>query len=135
MFKFGKTSRTRLDTCDQDLVALMETAIADSPMDFSIVCGHRSRAEQDRACADGLSKTPWPTSKHNCIPSRAVDVVPLVNGAAAWHDKKAFADLAHHILAHAEALDINVRWGGDWDRDGEWKDERFLDMPHFELMG
>ena len=28
-----------------------------------------------------------------------------------------------------------VRWGGDWDGDGDWRDERFLDMPHYELVG
>ncbi len=26
------------------------------------------------------------------------------------------------------------RWGGDWDRDGQLKDHRFIDYPHFELV-
>jgi|688.fasta_scaffold222495_3 hypothetical protein len=25
------------------------------------------------------------------------------------------------------------RWGGDWDKDGDFKDERFLDGNHFEM--
>jgi peptidoglycan L-alanyl-D-glutamate endopeptidase CwlK len=27
-----------------------------------------------------------------------------------------------------------MRWGGDWDGDGDTKDERFFDGPHFELV-
>ncbi len=26
------------------------------------------------------------------------------------------------------------RWGGDWDRDGSYKDEKFLDGNHFEMQ-
>jgi hypothetical protein len=31
-------------------------------------------------------------------------------------------------------MGIAIRWGGDWDQDGFVADERFLDMPHFELI-
>ncbi len=27
-----------------------------------------------------------------------------------------------------------VRWGGDWDRDGDFNDETFKDLWHFELI-
>ena len=30
-------------------------------------------------------------------------------------------------------MDINLRWGGDWDQDTEVKDNRFDDLGHFEL--
>lgn len=25
-----------------------------------------------------------------------------------------------------------LRWGGDWDGDGDWRDERFTDFPHVQ---
>ncbi len=28
----------------------------------------------------------------------------------------------------------DMRWGGDWDRDTEVKDNVFQDYPHFELV-
>ena len=32
-------------------------------------------------------------------------------------------------------LNVNVRWGGDWDSDGETKDNRFDDLVHVEIKG
>ena len=31
------------------------------------------------------------------------------------------------------SLNTNNRWGGDWDKDGNFKDEKFLDGNHFEM--
>ena len=28
----------------------------------------------------------------------------------------------------------NVRWGGDWNMDNNFKDQKFNDLPHFELV-
>ena len=36
----------------------------------------------------------------------------------------AAARLAGYVLAVADELDIEVRWGGDWDGDGASRDER-----------
>lgn len=131
---FSTRSRERLSECHPDLQTVMFTAIENSPIDFGIVCGHRGKDEQDLACSQGKSKTPWPTSKHNATPSMAVDVFPVRDGKAVWDDKILFVGLAKHILNTANVLGVKVRWGGDWDADGDWKDEKFLDMPHFELM-
>lgn len=136
MPKFGLRSIARLNTCHPDLQRVLNAAIADGP-DFTILCGHRGAAEQAEACAKGLSKAPWPTSKHNALPSLAVDIAPY---PIDWNDYARFRALADHILAHAARLGIRLRWGGDWDgdgltaRDGD-KDERLIDLPHFELKG
>ncbi len=37
------------------------------------------------------------------------------------------------MLAAAHDLGIELRWGGDWDRDAEFDDQTFNDLPHFEL--
>lgn len=133
MPKFGNVSLTRLGTCDQRLRDICHETI--KFVDFTVVCGHRGEVAQTLACAHGLSKTPWPTSKHNSLPSRAVDVAPYKDGAILWRDKDAFQDLAKEMLAAAHKLDVKLRWGGDWDGDGDTLDEKFLDMPHFELVG
>jgi len=31
-------------------------------------------------------------------------------------------------------MDISIRWGGDWNMDTYVKDQRFNDLPHFELV-
>jgi peptidoglycan L-alanyl-D-glutamate endopeptidase CwlK len=131
-FSFGPTSLARLDTCDVRLQEVAKRALEDSPYDFGIACGHRGQAEQDECCAKGLSKTPWPTSKHNSTPSRAMDIYPFIDGKAAWNDIQAFKDVAHHILMTADRLGTRLRWGGDWNFNG-LQDEKFIDMPHFEL--
>lgn len=126
---FSAKSLAKLATCDQRLQQVAHEAIQD--FDFSVIAGHRNREDQDKACAAGFSKTPWPTSNHNCIPSRAMDLAPW---PIDWKDVKRFKGLAKCVLAAADKLGIKIRWGGDWDMDGDSADEKFLDMPHFELI-
>ena len=132
-FAFGSSSLARLDTCDVRLQQVAKRALEDSSIDFGISCGHRGQAEQDECCAKGLSKTPWPTSKHNASPSRAFDFFPVVDGKADWNDIQKFKDVAHHILMTADAMGIRLRWGGDWDCDGVDNTKGFIDRPHIEL--
>lgn len=38
------------------------------------------------------------------------------------------------LLAETVSIDnYTLTWGGDWDRDKDYKDESFLDMPHVQL--
>jgi peptidoglycan LD-endopeptidase CwlK len=39
------------------------------------------------------------------------------------------------FLEIAKELGIKVRWGNDWDMDGDLNDQKFIDSPHFELVG
>ncbi len=132
-FKFGKTSSERLHTCDPRLEDVARRALETSPIDFGISCGHRNQADQEKACAEGKSKVHWPNGKHNSIPSRAFDFFPVVDGKADWDDVQKFKDIAHHILMTADSMGIRLRWGGDWNCNGV-EDEKFIDMPHIELM-
>ena len=36
--------------------------------------------------------------------------------------------------AYWVSLHPHNRWGGDWDRDGDFKDEKFMDGNHFEMQ-
>ena len=128
-FKFGPASKLRLATCDRRLQAIAAEVI--KSMDVAVLCGHRGEVEQTAAVRAGLSKAPWPTSKHNAIPSRAVDLAPYpVN----WSDTARFESMAGLVLATAKRLGVKVRWGADWNMNGKTEDERFRDWPHFELV-
>lgn len=134
---FGKRSRRCLDTADRRLVILAERAIEISPMDFAVICGHRTEEEQERAYAMGFSKLRWPHSPHNREPATAIDCVPWVANTVPWDSHDHFYILAGVILSAAQELGLAVRWGGDWK--GEWlrggfRSTRFLDLPHYELV-
>lgn len=124
----SKTSKARLATCDIRLQKIVEEAIKIT--DFSVLCGHRGKEEQDLAYARGFSKVKYPNSKHNGLPSKAVDLAPWpIN----WNNIDRFIKLADIILKIAKQKKIKIRWGADWNRNGEWRDEKFRDWPHFEL--
>ena len=130
-YVYGKSSARRLDSCDSKLQLLMQTVLAKSKCDISILCGHRNKEDQDAAFQSKRSKVSYPNSKHNSSPSRAVDVAPY---PIDWDDLKRFETLADLVLDVADDLDIAVRWGGDWDMDGDRTDQTFNDLPHFELL-
>ncbi len=133
-FAFGHSSTTHLLTCHPDLQEVARAALLTSPIDFAVTCGHRNKFDQDKCCAEGKSKTPWPTSKHNSTPSRAMDFVPIIGGKAAWDDIEAFKAIAHEILMVGDRLGVRLRWGGDWNMNGI-QDEKWYDRPHIEMVG
>ena len=132
MPSFGKRSKALLDTCHPDLQRLMNKVV--SKYDIAIICGYRCQEEQERAFREGRSKARFGESKHNCYPSKAVDVVPWPFSSSDWQDSGYFAHMAGYIKAVADELGIRIRWGGDWDMDRRTNDESFRDLPHFELM-
>lgn len=125
---FSTKSLARLETCHPSLQRIARAAIV--RYDFVVLCGHRSKAEQDDAYERGASKLRWPKSKHNQAPSHAIDLAPF---PIDWDDLQAFRDLARIFLEEAEKIGVKVRWGGDWNGNGK-PDDKFMDMPHFELV-
>ena len=79
----------------------------------------------------GNSKVQFPNSKHNSLPSLAVDAAPY---PIDWNDKKRFALFAGFVLGIAATKGIRLRWGGDWNMNYITLDNRFDDLPHFELV-
>jgi peptidoglycan L-alanyl-D-glutamate endopeptidase CwlK len=147
---FGRRSQREFDTLDERLQTILRNVIRET--DFTILQGRRGRAEQEEARATGRSKVGWPNSKHNCpLPqdgfprdqwpedperrSLAVDVAPWKRREPHidWDDVKAFALLAGRILQEAANQGVELRWGGDWDMDGNTRDNKFNDLPHFEI--
>lgn len=110
------------------LQQLVDAAIKE--IDFVILDGTRGKAEQEKAFKAGFSKARWTQSAHNYVPAVALDVCPY---PVDFNDAAKFRSIAKVFMRIAGELKLPVRWGGDWDMDGEWKDERFLDWGHFEL--
>lgn len=125
---FSKTSLDRLATCHPLIQEVMHEVI--KYVDCMVIEGHRDKEAQNRAFREGKSKVDWPHGKHNTVPSNAIDIAPC---PLDWNDSLAFARLAGYVQAVGDAKGIRLRWGGDWDRDGQSKDERFLDLVHLEL--
>lgn len=130
--KFSSKSLERLETCHEDLQKLFLEVI--KHFDCSIICGHRNQEDQDEAFRTGKSKLKWPLGKHNSFLSLAVDVAPCLNGKVDWSDHNYFKFFAGFVLGVASQMKIKVRWGGDFNSDFNLKNDKFLDMPHFELV-
>jgi peptidoglycan L-alanyl-D-glutamate endopeptidase CwlK len=99
-------------------------------VDFVILDAQRGRAEQEKAFRGGFSKAHFGESAHNFKPAVALDIVPF---PIDFNNVAGFRQIAKVFVDTGKRLQIPIRWGGDWDMDGDWKDERFLDWGHFEL--
>lgn len=123
----GNLSKLRLVACCPELRRLTE-AVAEGVdrgecpgvTDITVLCGFRGEKEQNEAYAKKASKLQWPNSKHNKLPSLAVDMAPYpIDWSVAG--LPAFRALRKYTLSVAERLGIKIRiisW--DW--------------PHYELI-
>lgn len=129
MPSFSQKSLDRLWTCDKRLQKVFNEVILH--VDCTILEGFRSKSAQDEYYRTRVSQVQWPDSKHNSNPSRAVDAVPY---PIDWQDHRRFYLFAGFVKGVALMQGIKIRWGGDWDGDWTWKDQKFHDLPHFELV-
>jgi len=132
VFYFGKRSRSNLSQLSYNLQKVARTALQLDLMDFAITCSFRGEMEQNEFFRRGKSKVEWPNSKHNKWPAEAMDLVPYVGGKISWN-KFHCCCLAYMILTVGKMLEVDLRWGGNWDMDGEpITDQDFQDLVHFE---
>ncbi len=134
---FGKRSNRNLIGCHQDLRILFMIVV--EGFDCSFIKGKRDEEEQEAAFAAGMTKVHYPDSKHNVEPfALAADVIPY---PVDWQDRDRFYFFGGYVKGIAFDLYMDgkmkhrIRWGGDWDGDTEIKDQTFMDLPHFELIG
>lgn len=128
MNKFSKTSATRLASCHPNLQKVF-TAVLEV-CDCSILCGHRTKEEQN-ALPNTNTQVRYPNSKHNSLPSKAVDATPYPYDE---DDRERFSYFAGIVIGIGASMGVAIRWGGDWDKDNELKDNGFDDLMHFELI-
>ena len=129
MYRFSTSSQQKLDELDYRLRKVLEAAI--QLKDFTVLEGHRGKDRQNALYANGKSKLQWPQSKHNRKASLAVDIAPY---PIDWANLDEFQYLAGLCVGIAHEQGVVLRWGGDWDRDGELSDNRFNDLPHLEIV-
>ena len=120
MSVLSRRSRDRLIGVHPDLVRVVETAIARTPIDFMVTEGLRTPERQATLVRAGASRTL--NSRH--LTGHAVDVCALVDGKVRW-DWPLYPRIAGAFKGAALALDVPIIWGGDW--------HRLRDGPHFEL--
>ena len=119
-FSFGNRSKERLNGVHPDMVKVMEEAIKESPLDFSITEGLRTRERQQELFSAGKSQTM--NSRH--LTGKAVDIAVIRDGEVTW-DLRYYRIVTDHIKKVAKSLNIPITWGGDW--------VSFRDGPHYEL--
>ena len=129
MPRFSDKSISNLATCDPRLQRVFHEVI--KHFDCTILEGRRDKERQNRMVEEGKSQVRWPDGKHNTVPSMAVDVTPY---PVVWEDRERQTLFAGYVLATAKAMDIDLRWGGDWNRDTEVRDNTFDDLVHFEIV-
>lgn len=130
MPSLSEKSLQKLSQCHPDLRKLVAEVV--KHYDITVVCGHRNEVDQTEAVRTGHSKVNFPNSKHNSTPSLAVDIIPF---PVDWNDRNRFFYLAGIVKACANQLGIKIRWGGDFNQDQNFKNDSFVDLPHYELVG
>lgn len=114
--KLSELSEKRLADCHDDLKKIVHELVKEMPI--GVICGFRGEAEQNAAFKRGTSKLKFPHSKHNKIPSLAVDIAPL---PIDWEARGRFVDMREKFLEVASRLGIKIRTIS-WD------------LVHFELV-
>ena len=128
MPRFGRASRRNLATCDKRLQKVLNEVI--KHVDCSVLEGYRDKERQNKLYDEGKTKVKYPEGRHNCNPSFAVDVARY---PIDWDDRERHTLFAGFVIGIARGMDIELRWGGDWNRNWDTMDNRFDDFPHFEI--
>jgi peptidoglycan L-alanyl-D-glutamate endopeptidase CwlK len=147
MAQFSDDSEAELATCHP---ALQKTCRRVIPhFNFTVLEGNRSKRRQNRLLEEDRTQVAYPNSKHNAMRvgqeepdfSRS-DAVDLAPWPIDWEDTPRFCVLAGHMMQAFDQLKregkipshLALRWGGDWDADDRTDDNKFDDLPHFEVI-
>jgi len=143
-FYFGERSREKLENVHPDLILVVSRALLYSEIDFAITEGMRSHARQLELLQMGRTWTEH--SMHLRQPdgyAHAIDVmavgdldrdgdVDTTDRNMTWSHVN-YSTIQVAFQRASTGLGIPIRWGGDWDCDGDSGDQAHFDGPHFEL--
>lgn len=139
-YVLGKTSTANLVGVHPELVAIVKRALELSTVDFKVDCGVRTPERQAELYAQGRTKpgqvVTWTLNSNHFINKltkygHAVDLVPL---PVDWTNLAAFDAVAKAMFQAAKERNIELRWGADWDQDGNPRERGETDSPHFEIV-
>lgn len=142
MFTFAKSSINRLGEAHPDLKLICETVKDYSGIDYDISESYRNLIRQQKLYKEGKSTIDGVHNrgKHNMVPAEAVDIYCYdgAKGSYSIHQMTYMAGLfqavSQQLYKSGKTTHI-IRWGGNWDSDGEIiTDQEFDDLPHFEII-
>lgn len=159
MHTFGEESMKQYRTLHPDLQLILAHTLIGCEIDFSLTEGYRSPEKQFEYFKQGRIQDQggnWIVANaskiitnvdgykviglHNHNPSMAVDIaIHVPNKPALTYDKAHLAYLAGSMLRIADKLFTEkrithkLRWGGNWEKDGDLTNSKLYDSPHFEL--
>lgn len=126
--------RNKLGHADSNIIIWVDNLERTYPGNFIILETYRDKERQNMLNKKDKTQVRFPNSKHNKYPSKAIDLLPLQsNNEVDWNDRELLTLFAGYGLAVAKMKNIQIRWGGDWDRDSELKDNKFDDLYHYEV--
>lgn len=139
MPKYSEKSKGKLETCKNPLQRVFNIVIR--AIDITILCGIRPDEEQFKAFAEGRSKLDGvkDKSKHQADHTKLSSATDAAPWPIDWDVSrrsvlKRWYYMGGFVMGVAFALGIKLRWGGDWDRDADFDDQNFNDLPHYELV-
>lgn len=147
-FALSTRSLQRLKGVKDPLKTVVCDAISQTTIDFGVIQGLRTVAQQKKYVAAGASQTMQ--SKH--LTGDAVDVMAYIGSRGSW-EADLYPKIADAFKEAATRQCVKIRWGGAWNVEDirSWSgtmeeamnayvEERrkqgekpFLDLGHFEL--
>lgn len=135
MAAFSISSLEKLKQAHQDLQTVFNEVV--KIQDCTVIEAYRDQEAQERAVREGKSQVNYPFGAHNSLPSKAVDVAPY---PIRWDDTNRFyvfwgivKTVAAQLLDEGK-ITHKIRWGGDWNGNDNYKDQKFNDLDHFEII-
>lgn len=131
MNRWGDKSKRIRATLDPRLQVVVDEVL--QRVDVSLTSGYRDREEQNTLFENNVTQVRYPDSKHNRRPSEAVDLQPHPYPNNENDLRAALGYIAGLAMMIAENHGWQLRWGGDWNRNGSVVDNGFDDLFHLEL--
>lgn len=138
-FVLGSKSLKALEGVDPRLVKVVKRAIAISTVDFRVIEGVRTPARQKELYAQGRTKpgniVTWTMKSNHFVNPKtgfgqAVDLLPAPYD---WKELGPFDAVSKAMFQAANDCKVHIRWGANWDQDGNPREKGETDSPHFEL--
>lgn len=155
MIILTERDNSRLIGVHKDLVKVVRRAAELGAQPFMVLEGLRSREQAEinytkgrtaaEIAAAGIRRPPlpgpkvtWTTNSPHCMQAdgygHAVDLLPIpVDWSLKPLNLARFDAVAKAMFAAAKELGVTIRWGADWDRDGNPRERGESDSPHWEL--
>lgn len=149
-FQLSARSVAKLNGVDTRLVRVVRRAIMLTSVDFGVVCGLRTEAEQIALFEKGASQV---RTGGTHVQGRAVDLMAYIGDRGSW-ELNLYDNIADAMKQAAIEMNVGIRWGAAWtvpdirlwtgtmeEAMNSYIDTRrkqgqrpFIDAPHFELV-